>query len=223
MRYKNINVLFDLDGTLTNSKTGIINSVLYALDKLNIEEKQLHELDSFIGPPLRDSFMVRYNLSEIQANNAIKYYREYFSAKGLFENELYNGVPDLLESLMLQKYQLFVATSKPTVYTIEILKHFNLDKYFVGIQGSNLDNTHANKTEIISSLVSSFHLNPKDTIMVGDRMHDIIGAKNNSLTAIGVTYGFGSIEELKLHQPDFIVNNCNELAEILLRYTTIYG
>ncbi len=210
------NVLFDLDGTLTNPKKGIVNSILYALEKLDIKENCINELDTFIGPPLRDSFMTRYNLSDNLADNAITFYREYFSTKGLFENELYSGVTELLESLFVQKYQLFVATSKPTLYADKILRHFNLDKYFMEIIGSNLDNTRTDKKEIISHIVSIHSLEPRNSIMVGDRKHDIIGAKNNSMKSVGVTYGYGSLEELSSQQPDFIINDCNELKSIIM-------
>lgn len=210
------NVLFDLDGTLTNSKVGIINSILYALEKLNIKENCINELDTFLGPPLRDSFMARYKLSDKLADKAIAFYREYFSTKGLFENELYSGVNELLELLFSQKYQLFVATSKPTVYADKILKHFNLDKYFIEIIGSNLNNSRTDKAEIISRIVSIHNLQPGNSVMVGDRKYDIIGAKNNSMKSVGVTYGYGSLEELSLHQPDFIVNDCIELESIIM-------
>ncbi|MFC2096080.1 HAD family hydrolase [Bacteroidota bacterium] len=210
------NILFDLDGTLTNSKEGIINSILYALEKLNIKEDHENELETFIGPPLRDSFKIRYNLSGKLSDKAVAFYREYFSTKGLIENELYFGMRELIESLSTQKYQLFVATSKPTVYAVQILQHFNLDKYFVEIIGSNLDNTHTDKTEIISNVISKYSLKKENSVMIGDRKHDIIGAKNNSLKSIGVTYGFGSLEELSSHQPDFIANDCSELKSIIM-------
>ncbi|MFC2104328.1 HAD family hydrolase [Bacteroidota bacterium] len=209
------NVLFDLDGTLINSKEGIINSILYALEKLNIKEDRIHELDTFIGPPLHESFKLRYNLSEELSDKAVAFYREYFSVKGLIENKLYFGVRELIESLSTQKYQLYVATSKPTVYAVQILQHFNLDKYFVEIVGSNFDNTHTDKIEILSHVISKYSLKKENSVMIGDRKHDIIGAKNNTIKSIGVTYGFGSLEELTLHQPDFIANNCSELKAII--------
>jgi len=209
------NILFDLDGTLTDPKEGIVNSILYALDKLEIQEKHIKELDSFIGPPLRDSFQKRYNLSEDLAEKAMTFYREYFSEKGLYENEVYTGIDELLEFLYSHNYKMFVATSKPTLFADRILRHFNLDKYFIEIIGSNLDNTRTDKTEIISHVVSVHRLQTNNSVMIGDRKHDIIGAKNNSMKSIAVTYGYGSLEEISLHKPDFIVNNCNELKSIL--------
>lgn len=209
-------MLFDLDGTLTDPKVGIINSILYALEKLNIKEERIDELDAFIGPPLRDSFVSRYNFSDDLAEKAIAFYREYFSTKGLFENEIYQEIPDLLDSLFTAKIQLFVATSKPTHYSDKIMKHFNIDKYFVDVIGSNLDNTRADKTEIISHIVSVHRLKTENSLMIGDRKYDLIGAKNNSMKAIGVTYGYGSVEELSMYDSALIVNSVSELKSAIL-------
>ncbi len=213
LRFKNI--LFDLDGTLTDPKEGIINSILYALNKLDIVENSVSELNTFIGPPLRESFQIRYNLTDSLADKALSFYREYFSTKGLFENKLYGGMTEVLESLFSNHYQLFVATSKPTVFAEKILKHFNLDNYFTKIVGSNLDNTRTNKSEIISYIISSQGLDSGNSVMVGDRKYDIIGAKNNSMKAIGVTYGYGSLHELLSEKPDLIVNDCKELESAI--------
>lgn len=212
---KNIDtVLFDLDGTLTDPKEGIVNSIVFALEKLDIKENSVDELDSFIGPPLRESFVYRYNLSDNLADQAMSYYREYFGVKGLFENKLYPGVTELLEFLFAQKYKLFVATSKPTVYSERILRHFKLDKYFIEIVGSHLDNTRTDKTEIIAHVISVHKLESGNSIMVGDRKHDIIGAKNNSMKSVGVTYGYGTLQELVSEQPDFIVNDFKEMEAL---------
>jgi phosphoglycolate phosphatase len=215
-----INILFDLDGTLTDPKEGIVNSILFAFNKLGIHENSIDELDTFIGPPLRESFLKRYNLTNELADKAMLYYREYFSVKGIHENKIYPGVKELLESLCAHNYKLFVATSKPTVFAVEVLRHFKIASYFNAITGSNLDNTRTDKTEIISYLVSTYGLEARDSIMIGDRKHDIIGARNNSMKTIGVTYGYGSQEELLSYQPDFIANNCKEI-EALLIYTSI--
>jgi phosphoglycolate phosphatase len=211
------NILFDLDGTLTDPKEGIVNSILYALNKLGIHENNIDELDTFIGPPLRDSFLKRYNLNDELADKAMLYYREYFSVKGIYENKIYPGVKDLLESLSSRNYQLYVATSKPTVYSEEILKYFKIVSYFKAVIGSHLDNTRTDKTEIISYIISKYGLKASHSVMVGDRKHDIIGAKNNSMKAIGVTYGYGSLEEFFSCRPDFIVNNCREIETLFVR------
>lgn len=211
------NILFDLDGTLTNPKEGIVNSILYALNKMGIPENSPHELETFIGPPLLESFQMRYDLSDKKADEIVIAYREYFSTKGLYENILYDGITELLELLHSQKYKLFVATSKPTVYSERILKHFKLKKYFTEIIGSNVDNTRTDKTEIISHIVTTHSLQAHQSIMIGDRKFDMIGAKNNSMKTIAVTYGYGSIEELSSHQPDFLVNTCSEIKSIFLK------
>jgi phosphoglycolate phosphatase len=210
------NILFDLDGTLTDPKEGIVNSIVFALNKLGIHEKDIAELDTFIGPPLRESFLKRYNLTNELADKAMFYYREYFSVKGIYENKIYPGVKEMLESSD-QHYKLFVATSKPAVFAVEVLRYFKIDSYFDEIVGSNLDNSLTDKTEIISYLVSTNGLQVNDSVMIGDRKHDIIGAKNNSMKSIAVTYGYGSTEELLLHQPDLIVNNCKEIEALFLK------
>jgi len=209
------NILFDLDGTLTDPKDGIINSIIYSLGKLGINETDTKVLESFIGPPLRDSFLLRYHLSEELADNAINYYREYFSEKGIFENEIYPGVKALLDKLYNQKYNLFIATSKPTFYAEKIIKYFKLDIYFKNVVGSNLDNTRTDKSEIISHIVSTENLNVKESIMIGDRKHDIIGANNNLLKSIWVSYGYGSFDEIESYNPNYIVNDCKELQSII--------
>ena len=211
------NILFDLDGTLTDPKEGIVNSILYALNKLGIHENYINELDTFIGPPLRDSFVKRYNLNDEVADNAMRYYREYFSANGIYENKLYYGIDELLELLSSNTYQLFVATSKPTVYAVEILAHFKLKRYFKDTVGSYLDNTRTDKTGIISHVVTTHNLLASRSIMIGDRKHDIIGAKNNSMKSIGITYGYGSLQELLSCQPDFIVNDCREIGALFAK------
>lgn len=216
------NILFDLDGTLTDPKEGIVNSILYALQKLSIHENFINELDSFIGPPLRESFLKRYDLTDEQADNAMLYYREYFSVKGIYENRIYPGVTEMLKSLCAHSFKLFVATSKPTVFAVEVLRYFKIDSYFDEIIGSNLDNSRTDKTEIISHIITTYGLQAASSVMIGDRKHDIIGAKNNSMKTIGVTFGYGSLEELKLHQPDHIVNSCKEIEALLLN-TSVYA
>ena len=211
------NILFDLDGTLTDPKEGIVNSILYALNKLGIHENNIDELDTFIGPPLRESFLKRYNLTNEMADNALLYYREYFSVKGIYENKIYPGVKELLESLCAYNYKLFIATSKPTVFAVEVLRHFEIDRYFNEIIGSNLDNSRTDKTEIISYIISKYGLHSSYSVMIGDRKHDIIGGKNNSVKTIGITYGYGSLEELLSCQPDFIVIDCKELETLFVR------
>jgi phosphoglycolate phosphatase len=211
------NLLFDLDGTLTDPKEGIVNSILNALNKLGIHENNIDELDKFIGPPLRESFLKRYNLTNELADKAMLYYREYFSVKGIYENKLYPGVNELLESLTSRNYKLYVATSKPTIYSQEILNYFKIYRYFKVVMGSNFDNTMTDKTEIIAYMISSLGLKASHSVMIGDRKHDIIGGKNNSMKTIGVTYGYGSLQELLSCHPDFIVNECREIETLFVQ------
>ncbi len=213
------NILFDLDGTIIEPEEGIINSVLYALNKLGIEEKSTAELKGFIGPPLIDSFTDRYSLTKTEANKAVNHYREFFSEKGIYQNTLYNGITDLLQELSDKGFRLFLATSKPTVFAKRIIAHFQLDHFFEDIVGSNLDNTRKDKTEIIEYLINLHDLRRSETIMIGDRKFDIIGAKNNSILSIGVTYGHGSNKELQDSNADLIVSSCLELQRLILNIT----
>ncbi|MFC5406640.1 HAD family hydrolase [Cohnella soli] len=205
-------LLFDLDGTLTDPKIGITKSVHYALTKFNIYVDDLDNLDLFIGPPLAKSFMDLYSFSESQAKTAVEYYREYFSTNGIYENELYEGIMDLLE-LVSRDHILIVATSKPTVFAEKILNYFNISKYFDFVCGSNLDGTMSDKTEIIKYLIDARNLVKDRTIMIGDRKHDIIGAHNNQIASIGVGYGYGSEEEIINIKPTYHIKTVKELLE----------
>lgn len=211
-------ILFDLDGTLSDPKVGITKSVQYALRKMDIAEPDLNKLESFIGPPLQDSFADFYNFNEVNVKTAIDYYRERFIEEGMFENELYLNIPRLLESLKQQQTILVVATSKPTVFAEQILKYFKIDQYFELVVGSNLDGTRTSKTEIIQYILDRYKdYKKEDFIMVGDRKHDLIGANNTGIDSIGVTYGFGSLEELSKENPTHIANGVEELSELLKR------
>ncbi|QOV12202.1 HAD family hydrolase [Viridibacillus arvi] len=209
-------ILFDLDGTLTDPKVGITKSVAYALDKMNIEVVDYPKLDLFIGPPLQESFLAYYGLNERQANEAIGYYRERFKQHGLYENEVYPGIKTLLETLKKKGKTLAVATSKPTVFAEKILQHFKLAQYFDVIVGSNLDGTRIEKAEVIHEVLLQLSSPDKsEIIMIGDRKHDLIGAKQEGIANIGVLYGYGSKEELALEEPTYIVSNIEELDSIL--------
>ena len=152
------NILFDLDGTIIEPEEGIINSILYALDKLKIEESDKDDLKSFIGPPLIDSFTNRYRLNNTEATEAVRFYREYFSKKGIYQNTLYENIIHLLIELNNDGFRLFLATSKPTIYAEKILTNFKIRSYFKGVVGSNLDNTRRDKTEIIKFVLTEFDL-----------------------------------------------------------------
>ncbi len=210
-------ILFDLDGTVTNSMEGITKSVQYALRKYGIEVSDLNELRKFIGPPLKDSFMEFYNFTEEDAEKGITYYREYFTDKGIFENYPYEGIDKLLDSLKSAGKKIILATSKPEVFSKRILDHFDLTKYFDYIAGSTLDGSRSSKGDVIRYALKESNITDLDsTIMIGDRLHDIEGAKACKIESIGVLYGFGDRKELTDAGADFIVNDINELEKLLL-------
>lgn len=211
-------ILFDLDGTLSDPKVGITKSVQYALMKMGLDMPDLDELEGFIGPPLQESFANDYHFDKKQTQAALVFYRERFKEKGMFENELYPEIPLLLQELSKQGLTLVVATSKPTVFAVEILRHFKLEQYFDLIVGSNLDGTRTAKSEIIQFILEEYPSHQhEDFIMIGDRKHDIIGANNTEIDSIGVTYGYGSLQELTLAEPTYLVRSVHELREFLMR------
>lgn len=210
-------ILFDLDGTLTDPKQGIVNSIVYALNYFGIKENDRERLTKFIGPPLKDSFMEYYHFEEELALRAIEKYREYFATKGIFENTVYPMIPELLEELAAQGKKLVLATSKPTSFAQRILDHFELDRYFYFTGGSNLDGSRTKKGEVIAYALSESGLeNQAKAIMIGDRKYDIIGAKEVGIDSIAVLYGYGSRDELARENPTFIVNTVDSLRKSLL-------
>lgn len=209
-------ILFDLDGTIIDPKIGITSSVAYALNKFDIHVENLDNLYKFIGPPLKDSFIEYYNFSDEAAEKAILYYRERFQEKGIYENFLYENFEDMLISLKKQGKTLLIATSKPAVFAERILEHFNLRQYFDFVGGSNLDGTRANKAEVIFHVLKENSISDLSTaIMVGDRKHDIIGAKKAGLQSVGVLYGYGNYQELETSGADYIVKDVEELSTLL--------
>ncbi len=209
-------VLFDLDGTITDSKLGILNSVLYSLAKFDISIEDLDSLNCFIGPPLLESFQEFCHFDKAKAHLAIQYYREYFANTGIFENAVYPGIPQLLSHLKDAGKQLLVATNKPTVFAERIISHFQLDDYFAAIIGSNLDGTLGTKTAVINYALSKVpQVAKENAIMIGDRKHDIIGAQQNGIASIGVTYGYGSSDELQLAQPTYLTDTVEDLRLII--------
>ncbi len=208
-------VLFDLDETLTDSKIGITKSVQYALSKFNIREDNLDNLESFIGPPLSESFQKNYGFEPSQAQDAVDFYREYFSTSGIYENVVYPGIPALLADLKSKRRELVVATSKPTVFANQILNSFNLYQYFTTVVGSHLDGTRTSKTEIIAHALSTLG-KPKEngTVMVGDREHDVIGAQGNAIDSIAVTYGYGSLLELQRAHPTYLAHAVEDIGTL---------
>jgi phosphoglycolate phosphatase len=210
-------VFFDLDGTLTDPGEGITNSVIYALQHYGIEVSDRSTLYPFIGPPLTESFIKYFGFSKEQSSEAVEIYREYFSVTGLFENNPYDGIPEMLKTLSESGKTLVVASSKPEIFVRKILDHFDLTKYFLFAAGSELNHTRVDKHEVIEYAMASCNLSDRsDIIMVGDRHHDIQGAKKSALLSVGVTYGYGSREELTEAGADYVVDSVAELSDLLL-------
>ena len=216
--------LFDLDGTLTDPREGITKSVQYALHHFGIEEPDLEKLEPFIGPPLKDSFMEFYGLTEEQAKKAITVYRERFAPVGVLENQIFEGIPEMLQSLQENGKKLAVASSKPVNFVRQILQHFSIDQYFDVIVGSELDGTRVTKEEVVEEALLQLGIlgmpqeeRKKNCVMVGDRKFDIQGAKAYGLTGVGVSFGFAKEGELEEAGADYIVETVKELEEVLLR------
>lgn len=210
-------ILFDLDGTLTDSFLGITQSVQYALRYFGIDVEDLNELRRFIGPPLDQSFQEYYGLSEEDSKLAIKKYRERYSDTGIFENELYEGIRDLLEELVEHGRVVLMATSKPENYARRISDFFDITQYFTQICGSEMDGKRQDKAEVIEYALSNQGVTDySSVIMVGDRKHDIIGAQKNKIDSIGVLYGYGGVHELKEAGANYIVESVSELKQLLI-------
>ena len=213
MNYKNI--FLDLDGTLTDSGEGIMNSVAYSLRKFGIEETNREKLRTFIGPPLFASYIREYGFDHEKALLAVDYYREYFAPKGIYENRPYDGIPELLDALKKDGRKLYLATSKPEPYALEIVKHFGLWQYLDGLFGSTMTEERTKKEEVVAYALENTGIDRRDVVMIGDRSHDIIGAKANGVASIGVLFGYGSREELEGAGADVIAETVDDLRQIL--------
>ena len=212
-------IFFDLDGTLTDPALGITNSFIHALKFYGMEIPSYEELCKLIGPPLPYSFQTTFGLSHEKAMEAVAKYREYFSTKGLFENKVYDGIPELLQTLKEKGKHLVVATSKPEEYSIKIIEHFGLAKYFDFVCGSLMDESRSKKDEVIAYALERCGLgegDKKNVLMVGDRFHDIEGAKKNNLKSCGVLFGYGTRSELEESGADFIAESVAELSKIII-------
>lgn len=208
--------LFDLDGTLTDPGLGITNSIMYSLKPFGIEVSDRRELYVCIGPPLIDCYMKLWGFSLEDAKKALSVYREYFSVKGLFENEVYDGIEDVLASLKNAGKRIYLATSKPEIYAKQILEHFGLLKYFDFVAGNTLDESRPKKSDVIKYIMQKFpEINACNAIMIGDRKYDIEGARECSLDAVGVLYGYGNREELE--GAKYLAQDPRELKNILLK------
>lgn len=209
-------ILFDLDGTLTDPGVGITNSVAYALKKHGIEVADRTALYPFIGPPLLDSFQRFYGFSAEQSEQAVADYRVYFREKGLFENEVYEGVEELLRRLKASGKRLIIATSKPEEFAVRILKHFGLASYFEHIVGATMDSSRSKKGDVIAHALKVCGITERtDVVMIGDREHDVLGAIENSLDSIGVLYGYGSREELEAAGATYVAETVEEILRFV--------
>lgn len=210
-------VLFDLDGTLTDPGIGITRCVQYALKKLDYPVPALKELLWFIGPPLRDSFAKILATDDFELiEKAVSLYRERYTRQGIFECELYSGIKQLLEKLHENRIDIVLATSKPEIYARQLLEHYNIEKYFKLIVGSELDGKLSNKNEIIAHIIKKLpEADKSKTIMIGDRFYDINGARENLIDSIGVTYGYGSQKELIACTPTFLADTVSDISNIL--------
>ena len=209
-------ILFDLDGTLTDPGLGITNSVMYALKKWNIEVSDRTELYKFIGPPLLDSFATFYGFDEKRCAEALVFYREYFREKGIYENTLYKGIPEMLARLKANGKRVILATSKPEEFAKIILAHFSIDGYFDFAAGASMDETRNTKADVIGYALESCGItDTSNVLMVGDRKHDVIGAKQFNIDTVGVLYGYGDLEELQRAGAKYIA----ETVEDIFKFT----
>ena len=210
------NLFFDLDGTLTDPKEGITKSVAYALESFGQKVNNLDDLLVFIGPPLKWSFMEYAGLGDEQAEIAITKYRERFKDIGIFENGVYEGIEGMLAKLRKAGYKLVLATSKPIVFADRILERYGLAEYFDATFGSEFDGTRTDKAEVIEYALRQTGAEPQETIMVGDRSHDVIGANKNNIKAVGVLFGYGDSKELLDAGAYRLAKNVEELEDILI-------
>ena len=216
MQYKNI--LFDLDGTLTDSGPGIRNAVRHALMRFGIEENDDEKLNRFIGPPLYDSFQRFYGIDAETAKNGETYFREYYRHKGIYENSLYDGVTECLKSLKDHGLHLYIATSKPDFMAEIVVKHFDIEKYFDGLFGAKPDMSISSKKDVITLLRTAHpEITPENSLMVGDREHDVFGAKPHGIKCVGVLWGYGSKSELEQSGAIATVDSPCALAEYLTK------
>ncbi len=209
-------ILFDLDGTLTDPRIGITRSVQRGLLSVGIIEDDLDSFVRFIGAPLFECLREHYTLSEPQVQRVVASYREYYSDIGIYENDVYLGIPELLGDLNAKGRKLVLATVKPAVFAERVLGHFGLRGYFSAIAGSNLDTTGFSKTEIIRRALLHLPDVPRQrVIMVGDRHHDIVGARSNAIACIAVAYGYGTLEELQEANPTHVADSVEDLRALL--------
>ena len=210
-------VLFDLDGTITDSKPGILNSIRYALKKHGLQVPSDEVLQTFIGPPLKEQFQEVFGLTEEESIQMVAAYREYYAEKGIFENRVYEGVPEMLEKLKNHGMRIVMATAKPELYAERIAEHFEFDRYFDFIGGACMDGRRTDKHEVIEYVLKTCGIKDRgSTVMVGDRRHDMEGAGQAGIASLGVLYGYGSRQELETAGAGMLAEDPAEAAELIL-------
>ena len=207
---------FDLDGTLSNSSKGIMKAIKYALRNFDIEIDDEEYLKRYIGAPLIDCFMEFNGFSLEQAETALKHYRDYYLTVGRFDNALFDGIADMLKTLNKRGVKCVVATSKPTDFMGNDIEYLGLNKYLYTAFGASFDDSRRHKKDIIKYGIEKLNANPLECVMVGDHHNDIIGANENNVKSIAVTYGYGVKRELLRYNPTYMVDSVNELKNILL-------
>ena len=190
-------ILFDLDGTLTDSGLGITNAVAYAMEKLGLPAFTREERNRFVGPPLHDSFRIFCGLTEEESVEAVRIFREYYNKTGVYENLVYPGIPEMLRQLSETGYNLAIATSKPEHMAKKVMVHFGLDRWITQIAGASLDASRNKKDQVIAYALEAFGIDAANSVMVGDREHDVIGAEAFGIPTVGVAWGYGSRQELE--------------------------
>lgn len=210
-------LLFDLDGTLTNPRLGIGNSLRYALRQMQIDGYSAEILEQFIGPPLQEGFRNLFGLNERNTNLAVEHFRTYFGEKGLYENLPYAGISELLEELHLSGRGIYVVTSKLEKYSQMIIRHFEFDRYIDDLQGAEYSGKHSGKSQLIAQLMERNRIpHTSSVVMIGDTQYDMVGAAEQGISSVAVGYGFGSNETLTACNPGYLVNSVEELSELLL-------
>lgn len=212
-------ILFDLDGTITESAPGILASVEYALKKMGIDVPDRSVLRRFIGPPLMESFQKQIGMTEKQSEEAISCYREYYAEKGIFEGALLDGIQECLKKLKTHQKTVALATSKPELYARKVVEHFGVAQYFDVICGATMDESLVEKPDIIRNALKSLNISEEDrskVLMIGDRKYDIYGAQINQIASMGVLYGYGDREELVEAGADYLVEKASDIATYIL-------
>ena len=210
-------VIFDMDGTLTDSKPGIINAAIYASKEMGVKDIPVEQLNNLIGIPLQDYFKIIYGYNNVQVDEAVYHFRKYYGEKGVYENKVYPGIMELFNELFNSKIKIYISTAKYEKYAKVVIRHFNFERYLTDMIGADAAGLHATKTELASVIIKRNNITGlTNTVTVGDKYMDMQAGKDNDIDTIGVTYGFGSREELENENPTYIVDTTNELKYALL-------